>query len=94
MNTNTIKVKISESTYDITSDDLYLEHIRGGFEPESVELFNSLLRYSDCIIDIGANIGITSILFGEHSRRVYSFEPSPTTFNFLKKILLMQISKM
>ena len=37
------------------------------------------------MFDIGANIGCTSIFFGENCRAVYSFEPSPTTFSFLNR---------
>lgn len=83
----TITVAIGDKTYSIVSDDDYLNHIRNGFEPDTVALFNSLLRASDWVFDVGANIGCTSILFGERCRKVYSFEPSPTTFKFLQRNL-------
>lgn len=83
----TIAVAIGQKTYSIVSDDSYLDHIKNGFEPDTVALFNSLLRESDLVFDVGANIGCTSILFGERCRKVYSFEPSPTTFKFLQRNL-------
>ena len=68
----------------ITSDDNYLDHIKDGFEPETVSLLRSLATGSSVILDVGANIGCTALLFGELSRFVYAFEPSETTFQLLK----------
>lgn len=80
-----LTVNIGGNKYIISSDDDYLEHISNGFEPEMVELFKVLATKSETILDIGANIGCTAILFGELSKNVYAFEPSPTTFAFLEK---------
>lgn len=82
-----VTTDIGGKHYRIESDDNYLDHIRGVFEPHMVQLFDSLVRPSDTVLDIGANIGCTSILFGSRARQVVSFEPSPTTFAFLKKNL-------
>jgi FkbM family methyltransferase len=71
--------------YRIESDDNYLDHIRGAFEPQMVTLFDALLQPEDTVLDIGANIGCTAILFGSRSRRVLGFEPSPSTYAFLRK---------
>lgn len=84
-NERSVSSDIGGRTYRISSDDNYLNCIQGKFEPDMVELFRSLIRPNDVIFDVGANIGCTSILFGGMARRVYSFEPSPTTFHFLKK---------
>lgn len=80
-----LTIDIGGNQYDITSDDDYLEHIRNGFEPEMVKLFRIFASKSETILDIGANIGCTALLFGELSKNVYAFEPSPTTFAFLEK---------
>lgn len=80
-----LMVYIAEKKYLITSDDNYLNHIKKGFEPEMVALLKTLATNSDTILDIGANIGCTSILFGDLAKKVYAFEPSPTTFAFLEK---------
>lgn len=81
-------VDIGGKKYIITSDDDYLEQIKNGFEPEMVKLFRALANGSEVILDIGANIGCTAILFGELSKNVYAFEPSQTTFAFLEKNIL------
>lgn len=76
---------IGGKKYKIESDDDYLEHIRKEFEPHMVRLFDSLIKPSDTVLDIGANIGCTSILFGSRANKVLSFEPSPSTYRFLEK---------
>ena len=82
---NEINLRIGDKEYAIVSDDDYLNHIKPGFEPQMVKLFECLVSKNDHALDVGANIGCTSILFGELCKRVYSFEPSPTTFGFLGK---------
>jgi FkbM family methyltransferase len=80
-----VTTDIGGKRYRIESDDNYLNHISGVFEPHMVELFDTLVKPSDTVLDIGANIGCTSILFGNRAQRVVSFEPSPTTYQFLRK---------
>ncbi len=58
---------------------------KNDFEPKMVRLFQTLITEKDIVIDVGANIGCTSILFGELAEQVISFEPSLTTFNLLQK---------
>jgi FkbM family methyltransferase len=72
----------------LTSDCEYLENVQSGFEPEMVRLYRTLASESEVILDIGANIGCTSLLFADMSRNVYAFEPSPTTFSFLENNIL------
>jgi len=78
-----VRTKINGKPYSISSDDDYLDHVEGEFEPEMVSLFKSLIQPTDTVLDIGANIGCTSLLFGDLARKVYSFEPSPTTHRWL-----------
>ena len=80
-----LDVAIGEGVYRLASDDEYLEHVKGGFEPHMVDLFNTLIQKKDYVLDVGANIGCTSILFGERAHRVFAFEPCPSTFRFLEK---------
>jgi tRNA1(Val) A37 N6-methylase TrmN6 len=80
-----VRVGIGGKNYAIASDDNYLEHIKNGFEPDMVKLFRAVASDSEVILDIGANIGCTALLFGELSMNVYAFEPSKTTFGFLEK---------
>ncbi|TFW31949.1 FkbM family methyltransferase [Massilia horti] len=83
--TGYVVTNIGGKTYRIESDDNYLDHIQGTFEPDMVRLFDSLIKPTDTVLDIGANIGCTSILFGSRAKKVVSFEPSPSTFQFLAK---------
>jgi len=78
-----VRTIINGKSYCISSDDDYLDHVEGEFEPEMVSLFKSLVQPTDTVLDIGANIGCTSLLFGDLARKVYSFEPSPTTHRWL-----------
>ena len=43
----------------------------------------SLICRNEIVLDVGANIGITSIIFSEFFEGVISFEPSKKTFNVL-----------
>ena len=78
-------VKIDNKIYDIVGDDYLNLHVRDDFEPNMVYLSKSLINKNDNVLDIGANIGCTSILFGSLASRVVSFEANPSTFHFLKK---------
>ena len=78
-------VGIGEKKYSICSDDNYLEHIKNGFEPETVDLFKVLASNSNIALDVGANIGCTALLLGGLSKITYAFEPSPTTYSFLAR---------
>lgn len=82
-----VVTRIGAKKYRMRSDDKYLDQIRGVFERDMVKLFDSLLRDGDCVLDIGANIGCTSLLFSQRARQVYGFEPSPSTFRLLQQNL-------
>lgn len=81
-------IQIGNRNYNISSDDSYLDAVGNSFEPYMVELFDALICEDDVVADIGANIGLTSILFSTLSEKVFSFEPSPTTYALLKENLL------
>jgi FkbM family methyltransferase len=82
-----VVTRIGARQYQLTSDDNYLDHVQGEFEPDMVRLFSKVLRTGDYVLDVGANIGCTSLLFSQSARQVYSFEPSPTTFRLLQENL-------
>ena len=66
-----VRTKINGKSYGISSDDDYLDHVEGEFEPEMVSLFKSLLQLNDTVLDVGANIGCTSLLFGDLARKCF-----------------------
>lgn len=78
-------IRIGAKSYRLVSDDEYLAPHGGDFEPHVVALFESVVARDHAVLDVGANIGCTTLLFGERARRVDSFEPSPTTFSFLER---------
>lgn len=77
------QIKIGDSVYSVSSDDNYLDAMGNDFEPHMVQLFHTLIGPDDVVADIGANIGMTAILFSSLANRVYAFEPSPSTFRIL-----------
>src|SRR5262245_23510600 len=56
-------IRIGDSVYSLSSDDDYLAAMGDNFEPYMVELFRALIEPDDIVTDIGANIGLTAILF-------------------------------
>lgn len=69
--------------------DSYLSFLilRGDFESQELDFVSKVLRPSDIFIDIGANIGIFSLLANERNCKVYSIEPTPKTFERLQENL-------
>lgn len=77
------QIKIGNSVYTVFSDDNYLDAMGNDFEPHMVQLFRALIGPDDVVADIGANIGLTAILFSSLAKHTYAFEPSPSTFSIL-----------
>lgn len=77
------QIKIGDSVYVVSSDDDYLIAMGNDFEPHMVQLFRALIGLDDVVADIGANIGLTAILFSTLANKVYAFEPSSSTFQIL-----------
>mgnify|MGYP000716080378 CR=1 FL=1 len=58
---------------------------REGFEISMTRMFSTLIRSNFQILDVGANIGCTSLLFSDLGQQVVAFEPLPRTFQLLQK---------
>ncbi|MHA1762930.1 MAG: FkbM family methyltransferase [Promethearchaeota archaeon] len=56
-------------------------------EPKWLEMGKIISSKDDVCIDIGANIGIYSLLFSRHAKFVYSFEPYPRNLDFFRKMM-------
>ncbi len=56
-------------------------------EPKWLEMGKIISSKDDVCIDIGANIGIYSLLFSRYSKCVYSFEPFPRNLDFFRKMM-------
>lgn len=85
-------IKIGKKIYTVASDDNYLEAMGDDFEPHMVQLFSALIEPQDVVADIGANIGLTAILFSNLGRKVYAFEPSASTYQILKENLARAVT--
>jgi len=62
-----------------------VDNVRISDEPD-LAIVGHLVSPGDCVVDIGANIGIYTVYLSRAvttSGRVFSFEPVPTTFDFL-----------
>lgn len=62
--------------------------VYGGYEEHELHLIKKLIKSGDVILDIGANIGLFTVncaLATGATGKVFSFEPEPINFSFLKK---------
>ena len=56
-------------------------------EPRRLKLTSDLILKDDICFDIGANVGIYSLLFAEYAKTTYAFEPLPRNLSFLYRML-------
>jgi len=81
-------VMVGDFIMGIPSDEwglgMYLS-LNGHFEKGSEVVFQSLLSSGMVVLDIGANLGIYTLYALQAGCEVYSFEPTPSTFDILKK---------
>jgi FkbM family methyltransferase len=62
--------------------------MNGIYEKGLTAYFRSLTAEIDTFVDVGANIGYYTVLFGKHLRRrgqVFAFEPDHTNFSLLQR---------
>ena len=85
---------IGNNKFSIVSEETYSHHAEGHqillgneFEPHTSKLITAFsnIRRGGAAIDVGANIGMTSILMSKLYRNVYSFEPAPGTYSLLEE---------
>lgn len=59
-------------------------NIDGVYEKDEILIISKIINKNSSIIDIGANIGNHSLAFSKFSKKIYSFEAHPKTFQILK----------
>ncbi len=70
------------------SDDFLGFYLIGEYEPETTDLFVSLLHEGDVVVDIGAHIGYYTLLAARtvgKDGKVFAFEPDPDNYALLVK---------
>jgi FkbM family methyltransferase len=75
------KIKINGRDFDFNYYDKFIEYYKenGEFvEPQTREWFLDNLKSEDVVFDVGAHIGLYSVLFSQKTDNVYSFEPTST----------------
>ncbi len=78
---------INRKNYSMLGDTDYLGIYGEHFEPYTVEIFKRFCEEDSQIIDIGANIGLTTIALSDICSRgkIAAIEPIPITFEYLKE---------
>ncbi len=81
-----MRLQLDSNSEDYISTVLFWRGIKA-FEPETIEVFMHFASVSACVFDIGANIGIYSLLASSINpkSRVFAFEPVPRVFEHLRK---------
>jgi FkbM family methyltransferase len=78
-------IQIGDTRREIDSDDNYLARMGDVFEPHMTAVFKALVDPHMVVADVGANIGMTALLFSDLGRHVYAFEPGRSTFEIMAR---------
>jgi len=60
---------------------------RGEWEPFTYFLFKTILKRNMCMLDFGSWIGVTAIFAAHYAGHVYSLEPDPVAYEYLRASL-------
>lgn len=66
-------------------DDEYLPEVQDGYGADLLAFASALLTENSVVVDIGANIGLTSLLLARLAGTVVAVEPAPNIFSLLKQ---------
>lgn len=76
--------------FKIKFEPIWSRYYNKNYESDSFSFFKKTIKKGDTVFDIGAHIGLYSAPFGEMvgpTGKVYCFEPTPSTFDVLKKTI-------
>ena len=74
--------------FEGTPEENFLGHIMSEVYKEQVYAPFLVGKSNQTILDIGANVGITSLYFSNFASQIYALEPSTEHFNCLKQMIL------
>lgn len=74
---------------DSISSSIYWQGIES-YEIDETKVYLAMLNQAQVVFDIGANVGLYSLLAASHSKpqHIYTFEPMPTIANVLRRNML------
>lgn len=58
-------------------------------EPQTVSYVNHYLKHGDICVDVGANLGLYTLLFARKAARVYAFEPNSAIRKVCKRAVAL-----
>lgn len=79
-------IYINNKSYLIEGDLRYLGGIGPHFDQNLISIFKAFCKDDSCVLDLGANIGLTAIALADicTQGKVIAVEPLPQSFHFLK----------
>ncbi|MEZ4937996.1 MAG: FkbM family methyltransferase [Crocinitomicaceae bacterium] len=85
-------IEYQDFKLEVKLDDWIQENLffLGKYEEAELKVIQNILKEGDTFIDVGANIGLFSLVASRHvgiTGKVISFEPFPENFNHLEKHL-------
>jgi|GEM_PF-1495316 FkbM family methyltransferase len=80
------EILINNKAYLIEGDLRYLGGIGPHFDQNLISIFKAFCKDDSCVLDLGANIGLTAIAFADICKqgRVIAVEPLPQSYKFLQ----------
>lgn len=84
------RIFINSKEHLIEGDPIYLGGVNENFDPITIDFFKSFCQKNFRVLDLGANIGLTTIALANLCKKgkIVAIEPIPDTFNLLKKNIL------
>ena len=89
-----IEIQGSKMYVDVAKEDTAMRRTLEAYsinkvhEKNTTDLFKNIIKNGDVVVDLGANIGYFTLLSArlvEPKGRIFSFEPEPKNYNYLKK---------
>jgi FkbM family methyltransferase len=83
-------IKRNISGFSIYFPARWSRYFESDYEQENIAFLKAQVKPGDVVFDIGAHLGLMSVIASQlsgPSGKVYAFEPSPSTFDLLKKVL-------
>lgn len=71
----------------VSHDEQWIQSSPAIYDPGFYGLMERLIDGSDVVFDLGANVGLTSLIFSELASQVVAMEPNPAVFSRLQRNL-------